>query len=69
MRLVVASNPVADHRKRELLKNVAFICCQVQQAASQPVVVLPLLGGVVTRRVIEIIILVRDQEFLQLVKY
>ena len=66
VRLVVATDPIANHRESEFFKDVALIRSEVQQPTSQSVVVLSLLGGVVARGILEVFFLVPQKIVFQL---
>lgn len=70
VRLVVASNSIANRNKVEFLgvKDVALFLGKLDQTLCQIVVKLFLLDGVVARRMLEVVISIFDQETFQLRK-
>lgn len=59
--LVVAPDPISNHRESEFFKHVALTRSEVQQPTSQSIVVLSLLGRVVARGVLKVFFLVPQE--------
>jgi hypothetical protein len=64
--LKVTADPITNHGKGKVFKNVTLLGSQSQESAGQVVVVLALLGSVVLAGILKVFFLVREEILFQL---